>query len=41
MLNALMDAAELHPYFQGVVSVDEVKAYKPSPKAYRHTSQSG
>jgi 2-haloacid dehalogenase len=39
MLNALMDAAELRPYFQGVVSVDEVKAYKPSPKAYRHVAK--
>jgi 2-haloacid dehalogenase len=39
MLNALMDAAELRPYFQGVVSVDEVKAYKPSPKAYRHCAK--
>ena len=39
MLNALMDAAELRPYFQGVVSVDEVKAYKPSPRAYRHVAK--
>jgi 2-haloacid dehalogenase len=39
MLNALMDAAELRPYFQGVVSVDEAKAYKPSPKAYRHVAK--
>ncbi len=39
MLDALMDAAELRPYFQGVVSVDEVKAYKPSPKVYRHVAK--
>jgi 2-haloacid dehalogenase len=39
MLEALMDAAELRPYFQGVVSVDEVQAYKPSPKVYRHVAQ--
>jgi 2-haloacid dehalogenase len=39
MLEALMDAAELRPYFQGFVSVDEVKTYKPSPKVYRHVAQ--
>ncbi len=39
MLEALMDAAELRPYFQGFVSVDEVKTYKPSPKVYRHAAQ--
>jgi 2-haloacid dehalogenase len=39
MLQALMDAAELHPYFQGFVSVDEVKTYKPSPKTYRHAAR--
>jgi 2-haloacid dehalogenase len=39
MLQALMDAAELRPYFQGFVSVDEVKTYKPSPKTYRHAAR--
>ena len=39
MLEALMDVAELRPYFQGFVSVDEVKAYKPSPRVYRHVAQ--
>ena len=39
MLEALMEAAQLRPYFQGFVSVDEVKAYKPSPKVYRHVAQ--
>ncbi len=39
MLDALMDAAELRPYFKGYVSVDEVKAYKPSPKTYRHVAE--
>ncbi len=38
MLEALMDAAELRPYFRGVVSVDEVKTYKPSPRVYRHVA---
>jgi 2-haloacid dehalogenase len=39
MLEALMDAAGLRSYFQGFVSVDEVKAYKPSPEAYRHVAR--
>lgn len=39
MLEALMDAAELRPYFQGLVSVDEVKTYKPSPQTYRHVAK--
>jgi len=39
MLEALMDAAELRPYFQGLVSVDEVRAYKPSPRVYRHAAR--
>ena len=38
MLEALMDAASLRSYFQGFVSVDEVKAYKPSPELYRHVA---
>ena len=39
MLDALMDAGELRPYFGGYVSVDEVKAYKPSPKVYRRVAE--
>ena len=39
MLGALMDAAELRPYFQGFISVDEVGAYKPSPETYRHVAR--
>ncbi len=35
MLSAIMQAALLKLYFQGFVSVDEIKMYKPSPKAYR------
>ena len=34
-----MDAAELRSYFQGLVSVDEVGAYKPSPETYRHVAR--
>ncbi len=39
MLDTLMDAAELRPYFEGFVSVDEVKAYKPSPRTYRRVAE--
>ena len=35
MLDAVMDAAGLRPYFQGYVSVDEVRQFKPSPATYR------
>ena len=39
MLNAIADAAGLRPYFRGIVSVDEVKEYKPSPRVYRHVAE--
>ena len=39
MLDAIMQAAQLHEYFQGFISVDEVKVYKPSPKVYRHVAE--
>jgi 2-haloacid dehalogenase len=39
MLEALMDRGEFHPYFQGIISVDEVKMYKPSPQVYRHVAE--
>jgi 2-haloacid dehalogenase len=35
MLSAIIQAAKLEPYFQNVISVDEIKMYKPSPKVYR------
>jgi 2-haloacid dehalogenase len=38
MLTAIMNAANLHPYFKGFVSVDEVKVYKPSPAVYKHVA---
>jgi len=38
MLTAIMDAASLHTYCAGFVSVDEVQVYKPSPKVYRHVA---
>jgi 2-haloacid dehalogenase len=40
MLAGIMNAAHLHPYFKGFVSVDEVKVYKPSPIVYRHVASS-
>jgi 2-haloacid dehalogenase len=39
MLDAIMGAAGLHTYLQGFVSVDEVGAYKPSPKVYRYVAE--
>jgi 2-haloacid dehalogenase len=39
MLDALMDAAGLRPYFDGFVSVDEVQAFKPSPKTYGRVAE--
>ena len=40
MLAGIMNAAHLHPYFKGFVSVDEVKVFKPSPIVYRHVANS-
>ncbi len=34
MLRAIMRTAHLKTFFQGFVSVDEIKMYKPSPKVY-------
>lgn len=39
MLNAIMHAAQLNPYFQGFVSVDEIRVYKPSPGTYQLVAQ--
>lgn len=39
MLDALLEATALRSYFSEVISVDEVRAYKPSPKAYRHAAR--
>jgi len=39
MLDALMDAAGLRRYFDGFVSVEEVRAFKPSPKTYRRVAE--
>ena len=39
MLDAIMDRARLRPHFAGFISVDEVQAYKPSPKTYQHVAE--
>jgi 2-haloacid dehalogenase len=39
MLEAIMASAGLAPYFEGYVSVDEVKAFKPSPRTYRRVAE--
>lgn len=39
MLEALLDAAELRPFFDGYVSVDEVGVFKPSPRTYRRVAE--
>src|SRR5436305_5351230 len=38
MLGPLMKAAALEKYFQGFVSVDEIRVYKPSPKVYQRVA---
>jgi len=35
-INAQVDRAGLRPFFDEVISVDEVQCYKPSPTPYRH-----
>ena len=39
MLNPLLDATGLRPYFQDVISAEEVRIYKPTPKIYHHAAQ--
>ncbi len=39
MLEPLMEAAGLRAYFDDYISVDEVRAFKPSPKAYRRVAE--
>lgn len=38
MLHPLLDAASLRPYFQDIVSADEIKVYKPTPRIYQHAA---
>ncbi len=39
MLDALLGNTSLRPFFQEVVSVDEVRTYKPAPRVYQHAAQ--
>ncbi len=39
MLDAIMDAAGLRPFFEGYVSVDDVRQFKPSPRTYRRAAE--
>lgn len=39
MLNLLLDAAGLRPYFQDIISAEEVRVYKPSPAIYQHAAK--
>lgn len=39
MLDAVLDAAGLGTYFSTVISVDEVRVFKPSPAVYLHAAQ--
>ncbi len=39
MLEPLMEAAGLRAYFDEYISVDEVHAFKPSPKTYRRVAE--
>ena len=39
MLNPLVESAGLRPYFQDIVSADEVKVFKPAPAVYRHAAR--
>lgn len=39
MLEPLMEAAGLRAYFDEYISVDEVRAFKPSPKTYRRVAE--
>jgi 2-haloacid dehalogenase len=39
MLNPLLDAAGLRPYFQDIISAEEVRVYKPAPAIYQHVAK--
>ncbi|GAA3980193.1 haloacid dehalogenase type II [Actinomadura viridis] len=39
MLDALLEATGLRRYFDEVISVDEVRAFKPSPRPYHHAAE--
>ena len=35
-VDALLSHAEIRPYFEDIVSVDEIKTFKPNPDVYSH-----
>ncbi len=39
MLNPLLDAAGLRPYFQDIISAEEVRVYKPTSAIYQHAAK--
>lgn len=39
MLNPLLDATGLRPYFQDIISAEEVRIYKPTPTIYQHAAK--
>lgn len=39
MLRAVLAASKLADYFGDTISVDEVRAFKPSPLVYRHLAE--
>lgn len=36
VVNSLLSKSDIRHYFDGIVSVDDVKTFKPDPLAYRH-----
>lgn len=38
MLAAILENSGLRPYFSEVISVDEVRVFKPSPRTYHHAA---
>lgn len=39
MLDGILDATGLRKYFDEVISVDEVRVFKPSPRIYHHAAE--
>ena len=39
MLRAVVDSARLDTWLQTLISVDEVRVYKPSPRVYQHAAE--
>jgi 2-haloacid dehalogenase len=39
MLHAVVESARLNTWLQTLISVDEVRVYKPSPRVYQHAAE--